>query len=123
MSGRSLEVQFARSCWPGNTEGLPQFPIGTFFVIFVFVMNFADLPEDPVPVTAGAVLMLIGMIIAALGVLAAWRWPLPGGVTILLGYALFEAVELAEDSDIVGGLFLVLPAVALIHMVYGWSRR
>jgi hypothetical protein len=97
--------------------------IGTLFVIFVFVMNFADLPDDPAPVTTGAVLMLIGMIVAGLGVLAAWRWPLAGGLTTLLDYILFEAVELAENSEIVGGLFLILPAVAVIHLLYGLSTR
>lgn len=95
--------------------------IGTAFVVFVFFMNFADLPENPPPIEAGAVVMLGGMVVVALGTLLAWKWSLVGAVLMLLGYGSFEAVQLLDNEELAAGLFLLIPLLALIHLIY-WER-
>jgi len=45
------------------------------------------------------------------------------GLLILLGYAIFEIVMLADRGRMLGGLFLIFPAMAAIHLAYWYTNR
>jgi len=99
--------------------------VGIAFVIFVIVMNILGAPPrgESAPTTVWDVVKLLAMVTVFVGVGLSWKWPLTGGILILAGYLSFEGLMYAEQQRFAGGLFLIFPALAVVHIVIHFIRQ
>ncbi len=99
--------------WFARAVGAALLVIAVLFIIGEGMPGFADLNQNELLLFGAMLLMMTGLILA-------FKWELPGGLSTVSGYILFVVVE----GDILSGpIFPAFFVVGVLYIIYWWSFR
>lgn len=76
---------------------------------------------EPVRLTAREWILMLFLLWSLVGLILAWRWPLPGGTLSLVGLMGFHVLEWVATGRLPGGWFF--PALAVPGLLFLLSGR
>jgi hypothetical protein len=99
--------------------------LGLFLLVATFWIAHTvsgEGPPNPFTQPPSVAVGLLALPAMALGLLAAWRWPVAGALVTLAAWALFTLTALATSGRFLGGAFPLFAVAAVLYLVAAYWR-
>jgi hypothetical protein len=74
--------------------------------------------------TAAELAMLLSFLMGCVALLAAWKWPVPGGLAALAALSTFCLINLTRSGRFPGSwMFALMAIAAALFVASGWTGR
>ncbi len=95
--------------------------IGTLQVVSVVIIAVGEGMPNPLSQTLEVQIGFLALALIIIGILAAWRWELAGGILSLAGWCLFVGSVIGIKRLNVFVSLLALPGI--LYLISAWLRR
>jgi len=97
--------------------------LGTLLVLMVVAFAIGEGLPPVFRMRGTEALQMAGFGLMLAGLLAAWKWPLAGGIVTVAGFAAFQAAEVTANHRLATAWpFALFLAAGFLHILSAWSH-